>query len=56
MQALKRSGPKTNLLIKSLGGPQLVLQLAHGLSFEFPNPKLLLEAHYLSLVPPLLHS
>ena len=37
MQALKRSSPKTNLLINSPGGPQPVLQLAHGLSFEFPD-------------------
>ena len=37
MRALKRSGPKINLLINSPGGPQLVLQLAHGLLFEFPD-------------------
>ena len=37
MRALKRSGLKTNLFINSPGGPQPELQLAHGLSLEFPD-------------------
>ena len=35
--ALKRSGPKTNLLINSPRGPRPVLQLAQSLLLEFPD-------------------
>ena len=37
MQAMKQSGLKTNFLINSPGGPRPELQLAHGLSLEFPD-------------------
>ena len=37
MQVLKQSGLKANLLINSPGGLRPVLQVAHGLSFEFPD-------------------
>ena len=36
-RTLKRSGPKTNLLINSPRGSRPVLQLAHGLSLQFPD-------------------
>ena len=46
-RALKQSGPKIYLLSNSPRGPRPVLQLAHGLLFEFPDQIATGECHRL---------